>query len=366
MPRATSVITTVTHAAGIGFGSATQYGSRKCAASAAGSSGISTSKRWSRAGPSASWKRRTRFLRAEGLRAGAVARDDAQPAHGVAARGRARGEELAAPVAAQPLGPGGRRDRRRRARRAAPSARASLPAPRVRRRRGPVEAADAAGPAGIAGSPRRATSFCVAGRRQRREHRAEAARCRSRTRAGTGAAATPSQRVTLAGRLDTRATRSGVTSTPVRGLAVGVARPGDPRPARPCAASRAPSSPTQTSSAGRAADGTRSSATRWPSTSARASAAAAPRRSGARLAARRGAATAFAVARLSSAAVGGRRRAVSGSAGDGPCAEAEHRRRPASAAAAHALRIARQLHDSRERRRRSALHRSSSRRDQDP
>ena len=47
-------------------------------------------------------------LGAERLRAGAVARKDAQPAHGVAARGRARGQKLAAAVAARPFGPGGR------------------------------------------------------------------------------------------------------------------------------------------------------------------------------------------------------------------------------------------------------------------
>jgi hypothetical protein len=46
-------------------------------------------------------------LAAERLQAGAVAREDAQAPHGVAAGGRPRGDKLAAPVAARALGPGG-------------------------------------------------------------------------------------------------------------------------------------------------------------------------------------------------------------------------------------------------------------------
>ena len=44
-------------------------------------------------------------LRLERLQAGAVSRQDAQAANGVAGGGRARGQELAAAVAAEPLGP---------------------------------------------------------------------------------------------------------------------------------------------------------------------------------------------------------------------------------------------------------------------
>ena len=72
------------------------------------SSGSSTSKRWSSRGPNESWSRARGSARESRARS-RRRRDDAQAAHDGAARARARREELAAPVAAQALGPRRRR-----------------------------------------------------------------------------------------------------------------------------------------------------------------------------------------------------------------------------------------------------------------
>ena len=121
-----------------------------------------------------------------------------------------------------PLGPGGGDvavvqldGRAERARVAARRARA--------RRRDPVEAAERP-----AGRHRRIAAardqLLDAGLGQRRHDRAGSARCRSRRRAGTAAAGTPSQRVTPPA-VWYSSTRSRVDLDADRRLAVGVARP---------------------------------------------------------------------------------------------------------------------------------------------
>ena len=135
-------------------------------------------------------------LRVERLQAGAVARQDAQAANGVAGGRRARGQELAAAVATEPLGPRGRRDCRRRARaaRSGRARRCRRPAWSTRRRNGSRRSG--VRPAWPDRRGARPASRCPAAGAARRS--AESARRRSRSARGNSRGGTPSQRSTPA------------------------------------------------------------------------------------------------------------------------------------------------------------------------